>query len=73
MKNHRLGGSRRLARSASAEPQAGTRVKVMFGRRESTGTIVGKTVTGRYNVTVEVEGADDRVTTSYAPDEVHAL
>jgi len=51
----------------------GTRVTVRFGRRESTGTVVTKTVTGRYTVKVDIEGSDAPVTTTYAENEMQKL
>ncbi|MFB8191346.1 hypothetical protein ACFC14_18665 [Microbacterium sp. NPDC055988] len=64
--------SRRHARHAVAqtEPKAGTRVRVSFGNRESDGVIVGKTITDRYNVEIEIVGADEPVTASYTRDEL---
>lgn len=55
------------------EPPIGARVTVRFGRRESTGTIVTKTVTGRYTVNVDIEGSDAPVTTTYAENEIQKL
>jgi primosomal protein N' len=64
--------SRRHARYAATqiEPKAGTRVRVSFGNRESTGVIVGKTITDRYNVKLEIVGTDEPVTASYTRDEL---
>ncbi len=73
MAQHRTATSRRVRRSSPIEPKAGGRVRVLFGRHESLGTIVGETVTGRYTVRVEVDGADGAVTTSYAPEDIRTL
>ena len=52
------------------DPKSGSRVKVTFGHRDAMGVVVGKTITGRYNVRVDVEGADAPVMTSYTRDEL---
>ncbi|OMH23124.1 hypothetical protein BKD30_14810 [Tersicoccus phoenicis] len=54
-------------------PKTGSAVKVTFGRREVQGIVVGRTITGRYSVKVDVPGADSPVTTTYAADELRAV
>lgn len=73
MARQRLTAVHRPRLPVLADPKTGTQVRVPFGRRESVGTVLGRTVTGRYNVEVDVEGADDPVSTTYAPEDVHPL
>ncbi|MGY3127390.1 hypothetical protein ACVWW9_000889 [Agrococcus sp. UYP33] len=61
----------RLGRTTRAEPRTGSSVTVTFGRHDAVGTVVGKTITGRYTVKVQVEGAGEPVVTSYTRDELH--
>lgn len=60
----------RFVRSSPGQMKKGTQVEVIFGRYETTGVIVDKTVTGRYKVKVEVEGSDEPVTTNYAKEDM---
>lgn len=57
-------------RASSAEPRTGSVVRVTFGNRESLGTVVGRTITGRYNVKIDVVGADEPVTASFAREQL---
>lgn len=52
------------------EPASGSRVTVRFGHRDTTGIVTGKTITGRYAVRLDLDGADEPVLTSYARDEI---
>lgn len=54
----------------SSDLKSGSRVTVTFGRHDATGVVLRKTVTGRYAVEVEVDGADEPVNTSYARSEL---
>lgn len=67
----------RVARSAVTgrfvTPKVGSRVRVSFGGHNTTGVITHKTVTGRYNVKIQVDGADEPITTSYARDEMQLI
>ncbi len=60
----------RFVRPSPGQMKTGTQVEVTFGRHETTGVIVDKTVTGRYKVKVEVDGSDEPVTTNYAKDDM---
>ncbi|MBF4622588.1 hypothetical protein [Clavibacter sp. VKM Ac-2542] len=70
---HEVSHPKRHAHRAKkqTEPKTGTRVRVSFGNRESTGTVIGTTITGRYNVKLHILGADEPVTASYTRDELH--
>ena len=70
MTSKRSTATGRFIAAKRSDPKTGSRVKVTFGHRDATGVVVGKTITGRYNVRVEVEGADAPVTTSYSRDEL---
>jgi primosomal protein N' len=59
------------ARAAAHEPTTGTVVRVTFGNRESTGTVVGTTITGRYSVKLDIPGADEPVTASFTREQIH--
>lgn len=59
------------ASTAGYEPKTGTVVRVTFGNRQSTGTIVGSTITGRYNVKLDIVGADEPVTASFTRDQLY--
>ncbi len=59
------------AHASSAEPKTGSIVRVRFGNRESTGTVVGQTITGRYNVKIDIVGADEPVTASFTREQLH--
>lgn len=50
----------------------GDRVTVTFGRRDASGIVLYKTITGSYNVSVTVEGADEPITTVHTRDEIRA-
>ena len=69
LNNGRPGYVIRRAKS-NTDPKLGTSVRVVFGNRESIGTIVGTTITGRFNVKLNIVGADEPVTASFAPDEL---
>lgn len=63
-------GRTRPHASEPLSPKTGTPVRVRFGNRDSTGTIVGRTITGRYNVKIDIVGADEPVTASYSREEL---
>lgn len=60
----------RTITKSSPDLKSGSRVTVSFGRHDTTGMVLRKTVTGRYAVEVQVDGADEPVTTSYARSEL---
>lgn len=71
--------SRSVRRSAAsgrfishAGPKTGSRVRVPFGRHVTEGVVTGRSITGRYNVKVNVTGADP-VTSSYSLNELRTI
>lgn len=53
-------------------PKTGERVRVSFGRHDAVGVVTGKSITGRFNVKVDVTGADP-VTSSYSLNDLRSL